>query len=171
MDVIYTAFKSIFPVDLSTVVLCVALALSLILLELWWHSWRSGRAFCFLMPRTFRSRPRQELVWRTKFGEEAMPQVDKVLTIVCECFLFNRDHRYQLSPDDQILDVYRRCHLPRWLSWLDSDAGEIDSLLERLGNDFGFDRSRWSERLTVGEIVRISQQGGHLTPTFRKSRR
>lgn len=156
MDLIFPALKSIFP--LSTVALSVAGAVALVALELWWHSWRSGRAFCFLMPRSYRSREPQNLVWRREFSEEAMPQVDRVLTIVCESFLFNRDHRYQLAPDDQVLDIYRRCHLPAWLAWLDNDAGEIDSLLKRLGNEFGFDSAHWRERLTVGEIVTVVQQ-------------
>jgi hypothetical protein len=152
----------LFPVLLGIVLIPIIVAS-----VLWWHSWRSGRAFCCLVPRVYRSRESQEHLWRQHFGDDAMPRADRVLTIVCDSFLFNPDHRYQFSPDDRIVDIYRRCHLPTWLAWLDSDAGEIESLLKGLGKDFGFDNSQWHQDLTIGEIVERIGSGKGETKSSR----
>jgi hypothetical protein len=143
---------------LHIVVLGIVLAPALTALVLGWQSWRSGRAFRCLMPRFYRNRESQEQLWRQYFGDEAMPRVDRVLTIICDSFAFNPDHRYHLSPSDLIMDIYRGCHLPRWLQWLDCDAREIEDLLNYLHRDFGFEQSQWHYGLTIGHIAEFVER-------------
>jgi len=137
----------------STILLGLALALMVMAVKTAWESWRSGRAFCRVMPWPYRNRESTESAWRQQMGDEMMEHADAVLTIVCETFLFNPEARFQLAPDDRISDIYRSCY-PRW--YLCGDAMEVERLVMELEGKRAFDKSRWDFDNTLGELVELT---------------
>jgi hypothetical protein len=57
--------------------------------------------------------------------------VDRVISLICETFLFHPDNRFKLAPDDRLMDVYRACY-PRPWSWLQGDCMEIENIMMTL---------------------------------------
>ena len=119
-----------------------------------WDSWQSGRIWRERMPRPYRDREHSENIWKQRFNSQAMKNVDDVLQMICDAFLFNPDQRYLLLPDDKISDIYRSCY-PRsglWY-WFSADRMEVESLFISLQKKFNFQTSEWHNDITINEIV------------------
>ena len=133
--------------------------LLLILLVVWvaaailWDWQRSGRLFCGPLPRPFRDRESQEAAWQQACGDDALKKADALLAMLCEAFSFNPDNRYQVAPDDRIMDIYRACY-PRWQFWKLADSMEIETLLMDLSRRFHLDDEELCD-VTFGEIVEL----------------
>lgn len=136
-------------------ILLLAIGL-LVVLGILRESWQSGRLFCAPLPRPYRNRDSQQDEWRGRYGEDA-DEVDAVLTIVCDAFLFNPDDRYKLKPDDRIMGIYEAVY-PRWKVWLATDSMEIETLAMNLDENFGIETSEWHPEITVSEIIALAAE-------------
>ncbi len=136
----------------ALLIIGVILAVGLIAAELYWNSWRSGKAFCSPLPSLYQSRSNQKDVWRRDYEGKSAETADAVLTLLCESFIFNPESRYQFLPDDRIADIYQEIY-PRWKTWFSGDCMEFELFGLGLEERFGFDASQWRPDITIGEIV------------------
>jgi hypothetical protein len=139
------------------VIMVVVVIVALVALGVLWDSWRSGRAFCTPVPRPYRNRDSQEVVWRDRCGD-GLGEADAVLTMFCEAFRFNPDDRYQFGPDDQVMDIYR-ARYPRWKV---SDEMEIERLMIDLDKQYGIEIEDCRPDISLGDIVELA--GKSLNP-------
>lgn len=123
----------------------------LLALQLLWNRWQTGKFFCIRLPRPYRDHRSQETVWDERYEQRRPPEVDRVLNLICETFLFHPDNQYKLGPDDRLLDIYRACY-PRPWSWFQGDCMEIESILMELDiapDDF-------HSEITLADLVDLS---------------
>jgi len=61
--------------------------------------------FAGMRPRRLRrevqGRPDRAARWRSEFPND-MPAVDRVLTIFCDAFMFDENHKYNFVPEDDV---------------------------------------------------------------------
>ena len=92
--------------------------------------------------------------WKQRFGSESHSIVESVLHEVSDAFMFDRDLKYQLVPDDRIADIYHACH-PRWKFWDWGDSLELETLSQNLEQRFGIELPKEFSEITLGHIVDI----------------
>ena len=137
---------------MGTVILIGIAAVPLIVaIELLWNRWRTGRFFCIPVPRSYRDRPSQQAAWDGRYHHAPPPEVDRVIALICDTFLFHPDNRHKFAPDDRLMDVYRACYPRRW-GWLRGDCMEIENILMALG----IDADALHPEISLGELVDLT---------------
>jgi hypothetical protein len=119
-------------------------------MELLWNRWRTGRFTCSALPHRYRERASQQAAWEARYPD-ASSETDRVLTLVCNAFLFHPENRYKFMPDDQLLDIYRAVYHPPW-AWFSGDNLEIASLMI----DLNLKASDLSPALALADMVDLS---------------
>jgi len=94
-------------------------------------------------------------MWRERYGHDKLPDIDAVLTSLCDAFSFNPDSRYRFGPDDHVMDIYRACY-PRWKLWLSADSMEIESLMADLEKQYGCDVEDWRPDISLADLVELA---------------
>ncbi len=85
--------------------------------------------------------------WQTQFPD-VMPTVDRVLTNFCEAFLLKDRYKYQLRPDDRVMELYRNTTGPI------ADETQLETLRIRIDNAFGVDIAEYlNEDITLADLV------------------
>jgi len=135
-------------------------AFVLIALSLLGDRWRTGQWFCTALPQPFRSRESQEAAWRQACADEQIEQVDELLEMLCDSFLFNPEDRFRFSPDDRIGDIYRACY-PKWQFWKLGDCMELEELIGLLENRMPNEQVKDWANLTLAEMVHKMKPLGH----------
>jgi len=123
-------------------------------IELFWNRWRTGRFFCTLLPRRFRDRSTQQAAWDDRYQHNSPPEVEHVLDLICDIFAFHPGNRYQFSPEDRLLDIYRACYPSRW-AWLQGDCMEIESLMIALD----IEAAELNPDASLGDLVELTIRG------------
>ena len=124
-------------------------------LQLLWNQWQTGWFFSIRMPRPYRDRQSQEAAWKSRYPDAFHPEVDCILTLICETFLVLPNNRLQFAPDDRLLDIYRACYPRRW-SWLRGDCMEIESIMTALD----IDATDLHPGTTLGDLVDLLVRKG-----------
>jgi propanediol dehydratase small subunit len=121
-------------------------------LKLLWDWRRSGRLLCEPIPRRYRARDSQERIWRERYGQDKLDDINSVLTSFCEAFMFNPEDRFKFAPDDQVMDIYRALYPTVWLA---ADSMEIETLIAVLKDRFGIDIEVWRPEMSLGDVVEM----------------
>ena len=129
----------------------VAAAPLIVAMELLWNRWRTGRFCCVPVPRPYRDRTSQRSAWDDRYQHAPPPEMDRVIALICDTFLFHPDNRNKFAPDDRLLDVYRACYPSRWY-WPQGDCMEIENILIAL--DFHSDTLH--PEISLGDLVDLT---------------
>lgn len=85
--------------------------------------------------------------WRSRFPD-AMPVVDRVLTIFCDAFMLEERHKYQLRIDDRIMEIYKNTTGPV------ADEMQLENLIIGIDDAFGVDLAEHvDEQTTLADLV------------------
>ncbi|HYW78469.1 MAG TPA: hypothetical protein VE890_02795 [Thermoguttaceae bacterium] len=91
--------------------------------------------------------------WQSRYPN-AMPVVDRVLTIFCEAFLLNDHHKYRLRTDDRVVEIYRTTTGPI------ADEMQFETLVMTFDGTFGIDLAEHlSEQTTLADLVDMVLNG------------
>jgi hypothetical protein len=134
-----------------TIYVVLAVIFCGIAVGLLWDWRRSGRPGRRPIPRPYRDRASQETLWRERYQGAQLLKVEHILMLVCDAFMFNPDHRYQLAPEDRLLDVYRACYPP----WKIADSMELESLMMDLSKEDAIEFPD-NPDITLGDLVDLS---------------
>lgn len=112
-------------------------------------------AFGGRLPKSLRSRTCQGKGWRTTFPSASKQAIREFLSLFVNAFAFSKTERLKLSPNDQVLQIYRAVY-PTMLT---PDALELETLAKDIEATYGFSlEGVWHEHITLGELFQITQQ-------------
>lgn len=105
--------------------------------------------FAGRLPGALRDRACQGREWRRAFPEAPKSEIREFLSVVASAFLFSRNQRLKLSPNDQLIAIYRaRYPVEGW-----PDALELETLARDIRARYGVDLdSDWNDQLTLGAL-------------------
>ncbi len=103
------------------------------------------------LPKVYSNRVSQRTTWE-RSHPEATDVVEWLLKTVCQSFGFPPDSRFQFSPDDQLIEIYRSLY-PRWRFWNLGESLELETLLMEVEKRLGPCDSNLVA-LPLGEIAR-----------------
>ena len=105
--------------------------------------------FVDTFPRAYRRRECQGTIWRRRFPHESKQSIRLFLHFFAGAFAIRKKHALQLSPDDELMSIYR-AHNP---SRFTPDALEFETLAKSLEKERQLSLSSiWHEHLTLGEL-------------------
>jgi len=133
----------------------LAVVLAAVVGGLLWDWRRSGRMFRVPIPPPYRNRTSQEAVWQERYSDARLLHVERILSALCDAFMFNPEDRYKFSPDDRLQDIYRACY-PRWKIWQFGDSMEIESLIMILEKEDGIEILNYCPEISLGDLVELA---------------
>jgi propanediol dehydratase small subunit len=118
--------------------------LSVIAVAALWAAAMGGR-----LPKALRERSCRGRAWRRAFPDAPKGEIREFLTMVASAFAFAQDQRLKLSPNDQLLQIYRaRYPVKDW-----PDQLELETLHRDMRNRYGVDlAAQWNDQVTLGEL-------------------
>lgn len=140
---------------ITGILIVLAVVLALLSLKFLWDWRRSGRMLCVSLPRRYRDRDSQQVIWRERYGQDKLSDIEAVLISLCKAFSFHPDDRYQFTPGDQVMDIYRACY-PGWKFWHLGDSMELESLLIDLNKQYGLALEDWRPNLSLADLVELA---------------
>ena len=114
---------------------------------------RGNPMFRTHLPTVFLDRASQKAIWEQEHAER-LEDVEWLLGTVCQSFGFPLDSRYQFSPRDQLIDIYRSRY-PRWKFRKLGDSLELETVIMEIEKRLGSCNTELYS-LSLGEIVRRS---------------
>jgi propanediol dehydratase small subunit len=107
------------------------------------------------LPRPFRGRGCQGKGWREAFPKASKQEIREFLRVFVSAFAFDESEILKLSPNDQILAIYRGRYPVRGMA----DALELETLMVDVQKRYGVEfETIWHEQLTLGELFAKSGQ-------------
>ena len=83
------------------------------------------------------------------FPQASKGEIRKFLSLFVEAFAFKDSQKLLLTPDDEILSIYRALYPSRWMP----DALELETLADDLMRQYGLSlQAVWHEQLTLGQL-------------------
>ncbi len=108
-----------------------------------------GAYFGALLPGQYHNRSCQGKGWRLAFPDASKEEIRAFLEFFMEAFGYAKKEKLKLSPDDQLLEIYRKQYPYRW----QPDQLEFETLASDLDTEYGLDFSSiWKNELTLGEL-------------------
>ena len=101
------------------------------------------------LPKALRERSCQGRAWRRAFPQAPKSEIRDFLTVVAGAFGFAQDQRLKLSPDDQLLQIYKaRYPVKDW-----PDQLELETLQRDMRIKYAIDiAAQWNDQVTLGEL-------------------
>lgn len=154
--------QSIMPANgIPSWVLILAILLMLSTTYWAWLLVKSLQSRRFL--REIQSRPDHSARWSAEFPND-MTTIDQILTVFCYAFMFDQEHKFHLTPEDNVAAFYRNTTGPI------GDELRYEELI--LGIERVFDleikECAWDENLSLGELARTvleSKKRGRCGPS------
>ncbi len=87
------------------------------------------------LPNVYNNRVSQKTTWEQEHAE-GIDDVEWLLSTVCQSFGFPLDLRFQFSPDDRLIEIYRSRY-PQWKIWRLGDSLELENLVVELEKQWG----------------------------------
>ncbi len=140
----------------TAILIGIALVPVVLAVQLLWNRWRTGRFFCIPVPRPYRDRPSQQAAWDDRYQHMPPPEVDRVISLICDTFLFHPDNRCKLAPADRLMDIYRACYPRRW-GWLRGDCMEIENIMMTLK----IEPADVTPDISLGDLVDLAIRRGN----------
>ncbi len=113
------------------------------------------------LPAPFSGRSCQGKNWRRAFPSAAKLELREFLLLVAGAFAVRDGEKLTLSPDDEILAIYRALYPRQWTP----DALELETLAKDVEKRYGLELRRiWNERLSLGQLFAHAQQPPLATP-------
>ena len=113
------------------------------------------------LPREYRARSCQGRAWRSTFPDASNAEIREFLELFVSAFAFSSTERLKLTPDDQVLGVYRALYAHRWMA----DALEVETLSREFERKYGMSLATVQhEHVTLGELFTLSRCGQQRAP-------
>lgn len=107
------------------------------------------------VPAPFSSRGCQGKSWRRAFPSASKSEIREFLLVFVRAFALPDRQKLMLSPDDEILAIYRALYPRRWTP----DALELETLAEDIEKRYGLELGHiWNEKLSLGQLFALIQQ-------------
>lgn len=111
-----------------------------------------------LLPPPFRQRICQGKGWRTAFPHASKQEIRDFLLLFVDAFAFRQTDKLKLSPEDNVMSLYRSLYPHRWLA----DALEVETLAEDLRKKYSVELAAvWNEGVTLGALFAHVQNHRH----------
>lgn len=132
------------------------IVIALLLVSLLWSA-----SLGWGLPATFSGRSCQGKRWRRAFPSASKLDIREFLLVFVGAFALPDRQKLMLSPDDEILAIYRALYPRQWTP----DALELETLAEDVEKRYGLElRHIWNERLSLGQLFALSRQHAYGTP-------
>jgi hypothetical protein len=107
------------------------------------------------LPKPYNIRTCQGRSWRNAFPSSSKQDIREFLSVFVDAFAFSQKERLKLTPEDQILQIYRAVYPNKWAP----DALELEIFAKNIEAEYGFSLERvWHEKLTLGELFQITHR-------------
>lgn len=101
------------------------------------------------LPIPYRTRLCQGFAWHRAFPEDSTEQIREFLALVVSAYAFRNADKLRLSPDDQVMEIYRALYPSKWMP----DTLELESLASDIRSRYQVDVEKiWKAELTLGEL-------------------